>query len=243
MDTAAARSTHPLVIIAALAVTLFCLAGIAALMGWLPNSKGNPSEPTAVPATTPPVESKTAAAEKSAAAEPRNESPAHRVQRQRAAAPATTRAASSRMPVESAPPAEAPVQVAAADIPPPPPPAPVAAEAPRPVCTNCGVIESVRAIHKEAPASGLGAAAGGLLGGVVGHQLGNGRGRDLMTVVGAVGGAVAGHEVEKNRNQSTTYETTVRFDDGTTQRVTQAEAPAWRQGERVRVVNGTIRPI
>ncbi len=228
MNTATVRTTHPLIIIAALAVTLFCLAGIAALMGWLPSSKGEPAAPAAAAAAPG-----TAVNEppRTAAAEPREAAPAHRAQHVKTAR------------THSSPAAEAPTQVAAAEVPPPPPAAPVpVAEAPKPpVCNECGVVESVRAIHKEGSGSGVGAAAGGVLGGVVGHQLGNGRGRDLMTVVGAVGGALAGNQVEKNRNASTVYETTVRYDDGTTQRLTQGQAPAWHEGDRVRVVNGSIR--
>src|SRR6266571_4414919 len=33
-------STHPMMIIAAIAVVLFCLAGTAAIMGWIPTSIG-----------------------------------------------------------------------------------------------------------------------------------------------------------------------------------------------------------
>src|SRR5213595_1969713 len=33
-------SPHPLMIVAAIAVLLFCLAGIAAIMGWIPSSIG-----------------------------------------------------------------------------------------------------------------------------------------------------------------------------------------------------------
>lgn len=234
MNTATVRTTHPLVIIAAIAVTLFCLAGIAALMGWLPSSKGDQPAASGVAAAVP--ANAAAAPEKTAAAEPREAAPAHRVQHTRISRPAPTPVS------EPAPRYEPPAQVAAADMPPPPPAAPVAAETPRPpVCNTCGMVESVRAIHRQGSGSGVGAAAGGLLGGVLGHQLGNGRGQDLMTVVGAVGGALAGNQVEKNRSESTLYETTVRYDDGTTERLTQAHAPAWRQGDRVRVVNGSIR--
>ncbi len=231
MNTTTVRTTHPLIIIAALAVTLFCLAGIAALMGWLPSSKGDQPAASGMAAAVPAAA--TTAPEKTAAVEPREAAPTHRVQHTRA---------SRQAPTPPAPRYEPPSPVAAADIPPPPPATPVAAEAPRPpVCNGCGMVESVRAIHKQGSGSGIGAAAGGVLGGVLGHQMGNGRGQDLMTVVGAVGGALAGNQVEKSRSESTLYETTVRYDDGTSQRLTQAQAPAWREGDRVRVVNGSIR--
>lgn len=114
-------------------------------------------------------------------------------------------------------------------------PAPVAA-----VCRDCGVVESVREVAREGEASGLGAVAGGVLGAVLGNQVGGGRGKDVATVLGGVGGAVAGHQIEKSRNRQVDYEIVVRFDDGTSRVMTQPTQPAWRQGDRVRVVDGVI---
>lgn len=246
--TTLTKSTHPLVIIAAIAVTVFSAVGVAALMGWLPSSKGQ----TPVQAEQPLV-SEAKPAQSAASAPP-----------ERAPAPAPASASASRAParhVTKAPTAHttahAPTQVAAAEPQPMPEPAPlpplaqapvppappVAAEPPR--CNNCAVVESVRSIVKEGDVGpvGVGSVAGTVLGGVLGHQVGSGRGRDIATVVGAVGGAIAGHQVEKSRARTTSYEIAVRFDDGTTQRITQAEAPIWHQGDRVRVVNGGLRPL
>jgi outer membrane lipoprotein SlyB len=240
INTTAARNTHPLVIIAALAVTLFSAVGAAALLGWLPSSTGTP------PAVTQPAVAPFAAESRHESA-----SPAARV--------AEARAQETREPAPRAQPrrvkAPAPVQVAAVEPPPVYAPAPVArapvaqpplvVPAPKPVCADCGVVESVRAIEKpgEVGKVGIGSIAGGVLGGVLGHQVGSGRGNDMATVVGAVGGAIAGHQIEKNRNKTTTYDISVRFDDGSTQRFSQAEAPAWRQGDRVRVLNGGLRSL
>jgi len=55
----------------------------------------------------------------------------------------------------------------------------------------------------------------GLLGGLVGHQIGQGRGNTAATIVGAAGGAYAGHQVEKNAKRTLHYDVTVRMDDGT----------------------------
>ena len=55
--------------------------------------------------------------------------------------------------------------------------------------------------------------------------------------------AIAGNQVERGRNTTSHYEVTVRFDDNTTQRLTLNEAPAWRPGDRVRVVGGALRPL
>jgi len=42
MEAQAARQTHPLMIIAAIAITLFSLVGIGAVLGWIPTSVGTP---------------------------------------------------------------------------------------------------------------------------------------------------------------------------------------------------------
>jgi outer membrane lipoprotein SlyB len=171
-----------------------------------------------------------------------------------AAANAATKAAQPAKPVVKAPAQKVASSKAISTAPdtrvtqsaPPAPPAPVtiaqAQPAAKTVCHDCGVIESVREVAQAGKGSGLGAAAGGVLGGVLGHQVGGGRGRDVMTVVGAVGGAVAGHQVEKNMKKSVSYEVTVRFDDGTTRTLQQTSAPAWRPGDKVRVVNSEIQP-
>ena len=65
-------------------------------------------------------------------------------------------------------------------------------------CSECGVIESIRAVEVKGQASGLGAVTGGVAGAVVGSQFGSGNGRTALGVLGAAGGAYAGHEIEKN---------------------------------------------
>ena len=44
METQASKSPHPLVWVAAIALIVFCGAGVAALMGWIPTSMGKPDE-------------------------------------------------------------------------------------------------------------------------------------------------------------------------------------------------------
>ena len=61
-----------------------------------------------------------------------------------------------------------------------------------------------------------------------------------MGVLGAIGGAVAGHQIEKRVKKVKSYEIAVRLEDASRQFVTQESAPAWRQGDRVRLVNGVI---
>ncbi len=124
--------------------------------------------------------------------------------------------------------------VASAEATAPPPPPPPSASS----CTNCGVVESIESFTEKGPASGGGAVAGGLLGGIIGHQVGQGRGKELATVAGAVGGVLAGNAIEKNANKVTRFHVAVRMNDGTQQLFTLNAVPSLTVGDRVVIVNG-----
>src|SRR6267154_192017 len=208
METQAARQTHPLLIVAAIAITLFSLVGIGAVLGWIPTSIGNPS-----PASTP---TPLAQAPEQPVAQP--EPP-------KRAAPAA----------HPKPKSVAPVPIPQAAV--PPPPAPVVAA----ICRECAVIEEVREVEKAGTASGAGAVGGAVVGGVLGHQMGGGRGKDVATVLGALGGGLAGNAIEKNAKKTVEYQIVVRYEDGTKGLFTQATPPSWRSGVKVRVINGVIQ--
>ena len=94
------------------------------------------------------------------------------------------------------------------------------------VCTSCGIVESVSAVQEKGQGTGLGAVAGGVLGGVVGHQLGGGKGNTAMTVLGAIGGGLAGNEVEKRARGQTLFDVQVRMEDGSTRVFQRAQSLA-----------------
>jgi outer membrane lipoprotein SlyB len=108
-----------------------------------------------------------------------------------------------------------------------------------PSCYNCGMVESVRTIENQEPTSGVGAGIGAVVGGLLGNQVGSGNGRTLATVAGALGGGYAGNAIEKSRHTSTSYEVTVRMNNGDRQRFTMREQ-RWRAGDLVRVENGQL---
>lgn len=142
-------------------------------------------------------------------------------------------------------PVEAPATKAAQAEParPVPQPAPKAEPrepAPVAICSTCGTVEAVQAVKVKGEGSGVGAVAGGVIGGVVGNQFGSGNGRKAMTVLGAVGGGFAGHEVEKQIKAKTVYSVKVRMDDGTLRTVQQTQAPA--VGAKVKVEGTQLRP-
>ncbi|MBE0622082.1 MAG: glycine zipper 2TM domain-containing protein [Burkholderiales bacterium] len=239
METTTKKSMHPLTAIAAVSVILFSLAGIGAITGLIPISHSQNTEVQQTKAAEEPAKSAQAL---ELAAPNTTQASAPEPAKHKVAAKRTTPVVHAKRP------AEAPVKVAMADAPvmaaqtPPPPPnqpAPMI-EPPKAVCHDCGVIESVREVEKKGDATGSGAAIGGIAGGLLGRQTGNGRGRDVMTVLGAIGGAVAGHEIEKNAKKVKSYEIDIRFDDGTSRLITQDNPPAWRPGDRVKVVNSVI---
>ena len=252
---------HPLMMLAALAVILFCLAGIAAIMGWIPNSVGgNASTRQLSEADRIALASRMEQQAALSAPAPAAQAPAalpyqpaqplpQQAPRQLALAP--------QYPAQVAAAARAPLDTRVADDEPEretlPAPRPVTrapvhkpvqvaqAKTERDWCSNCGSIESVRTITHRAQGSGLGAAGGAVLGGLLGNQIGGGSGRQLATVAGAVGGAVVGNQGEGNMKATHSYEIRVRLDDGSQRVFRQNSSPAWRSGDRVRIVKGHLR--
>ncbi|MEX5744192.1 glycine zipper 2TM domain-containing protein [Massilia sp. X63] len=245
---------HPLMILAALAVLLFCLVGTAAILGWIPSSVGSNSErqlseaerlalasslpqgaPQAAPGYVQPVTGGAPAAYPEQAVQPAQPAVAQAyapATSNYAPAPAATAAAATARVYDepASQPKKKAVQVAAADN-------------GRNWCSNCGNVESVRTIKQRAEGSGLGAAGGAVIGGLLGNQIGGGTGRTIATAAGAIGGAVVGNQVEGNMKASTSYEIRVRLDDGTLRTFRQSSPPAWRSGDRVRIVKGRLRSV
>jgi len=60
-----------------------------------------------------------------------------------------------------------------------------------------------------------------------------------MTVLGAIGGGMAGHEVEKRQRATTLYAVKVRMEDGSMRSLTQQTAPT--VGQKVTVEGSQIK--
>jgi len=244
---------HPLLTVAAVAVIAVSATGIAALTGVLPMHK--PEAPALISSSTPAVvapldtpPTNTIVIQNSTAPlSPPLESldppakPAPKVTRTKSVHVAASVVAQAQPTASASAPAPHPSAVSANsyDAPMPPPPAVSQMQAP-PVCGYCGTIEGVREVKQAGQGTGVGAVAGGVGGAVIGKQFGNGRGSNALAILGAVGGAIAGHQVEKSVRSTTTYEVSVRMEDGSTRSIAQATPPAWRTGERVRVEGNTI---
>lgn len=120
----------------------------------------------------------------------------------------------------------------------------VVAQAP---CAHCGVVVSVAPVTRGERPKGIagtpvtpGMAIGGVAGGLLGNQVGGGSGKTAATVLGAAGGAYAGHAIEKNRaQQHTAYVMRIRMQDGSMRTVEQRVA--LKKGSRVIIDGRTAR--
>jgi outer membrane lipoprotein SlyB len=231
---------HPLLSAAAISVIVLSAAGVGALTGVLPHSVSSQKTPdaAATPAASPALPVVTPLAPAVPALAPAPEP-----------SPAKKQVIRTRAPVapKKATPAAEPARDFAEDdfwraseTPRAAEPKPEVAAAPK--CTNCGTVEAVREIEHKGEGTGIGAVAGGVAGAVVGRQFGNGSGRTVMTILGAAGGAYAGHEIEKKARTTKRWEVSVRLDDGSYRSVSLDTQPAWRSGDRVRYVNGALEP-
>lgn len=239
---------HPLLSTAAVSVIVLSVAGVGALTGVLPQSRGTTpgaaeqkplqpapaaapaSAPVAAPAAAPAPDAKPvkkAVVRTSASvAQKRTEAvaaqlPTYDEQEYDRNEQYEREARQAEMRADSRP---APVRVAQA------------------VCLSCGTVESVREVATQGQGTGLGAVAGGITGAVIGKQFGHGSGKTAMTILGAAGGAFAGHKIEEKVRSSSRWDVTVRLDDGSYRTVTLEQQPGWRSGDRVRLVNGALEP-
>jgi outer membrane lipoprotein SlyB len=80
-----------------------------------------------------------------------------------------------------------------------------------------------------------------VVGAIVGSQLGGGSGRTAAGILGAVGGAYVGSEIERQHSMRTRYEVVVRGQDGRTQTRRYDAPPPFRVGDRLRTADGTWR--
>jgi len=97
-----------------------------------------------------------------------------------------------------------------------------------------GTVESLREVLEPKDPSGAGLVVGGLVGGGLGSLVGGGSGRTVATVVGALGGAYAGNQIERSQSQMV-YQIGIKYDDGTWATIRQTTPTGLRIGDRVRV--------
>ena len=219
-----AKRIHPLIAGAAVSVMVASLTGVAAMTGLLPasHSVSPASAETAQAAPAAQAHAKPAAVAKTARPAAIQQAALDDEDRN----PRQPRASRSDAVYRSTDYSQNMVQVAQ----------------PARVCQECGRVESVRTVQSPASPSGVGVVGGAVVGGLLGNQVGGGSGRTLATIAGAVGGGYAGNEVEKRTRTATTYQVGVRMENGQVRNFPYNDQPNWRQGDRVRVVDGYLQP-
>lgn len=224
---------HPLIATAAGSVILVSMVGIAAITGLLPDSRGNPA-PLALMTEKAPETLMDASIEDKPKVD-ENTALTNKLTADIPAEPPVKKAAVSKPVSKPQPVHQAKSEAVQPITRPVPYQPPVVAQAP--VCYSCGRVESVYAVPGAA-SSGLGVAAGTVVGGLLGNKVGKGNGRKVATVAGAIGGSLAGLEVE--RRMTTSYEVRVRMEDGQVRTFPYDNQPHWQSGDRIRVVNGYL---
>ncbi|WP_044041427.1 glycine zipper 2TM domain-containing protein [Caballeronia insecticola] len=231
------RRLHPLVATAAGAVIVASLVATAAMTGLFPkassNGAQNPQTQTAAVAQQPVVDS--------AAPSPAQQSTAAQQAQQQAAQQAAQQQAAQQQAAQQA--AQQQAQQAQQAPAQPQPAQPSYAQQPpqhQNYCSTCGTVEAISAVKQEGHGTGIGAVGGAVAGGVVGNQFGRGGGRTAMTLLGALGGGLAGNSVEKHLRSETDYSVRVRMENGKTRYFTYKNPPPFAQGQRVHISNGTL---
>lgn len=103
------------------------------------------------------------------------------------------------------------------------PPAPAVPLAGMPACRICGVVEEVREVDHPATTA---------------QPLNGDQSESIVILIAALGG-VGGRLVAVPR----TFETAVRFEDGSLRVVRDARSPQWKRGDRVKVMRGRVEPL
>lgn len=99
-----------------------------------------------------------------------------------------------------------------------------------------GTIETMRAVDIQRDPTGVGTIAGAAIGGLAGSTVGGGRGATIATVVGALGGAIAGQAAEGAGSIRPGVELVIRFDNGDIRAIVQEDAGGLRAGDRVQII-------
>ena len=110
-------------------------------------------------------------------------------------------------------------------------------------CIDCGRVTAVNVTEKKGESNALGVVAGGAAGALIGHQVGGGRGKDLATIAGAVGGAYAGKKIQESRNSTKVWTVEVQYDNGQRGTFTYDADPGVQNGDRVQKAGQFIKRI
>lgn len=111
-------------------------------------------------------------------------------------------------------------------------------------CKNCGYVDRVEQVgEQDGTSRWVAPVVGGVAGGLVGSMFGGGSGKTAMTILGAAGGAYAGHRYQESQSSPSRWSVVVRMDDGSLRTFSEASEPGVRVGDRVRVSNNRLERV
>lgn len=110
-------------------------------------------------------------------------------------------------------------------------------------CLDCGRITAVNVSEKRGDSNALGVVAGGAAGALLGHQVGGGRGKDLATIAGAIGGAYAGKKIQEKTGATKVWTVEVQYDNGQRGSFNYDADPGVKTGDRVQKAGEFIKRI
>ena len=101
-----------------------------------------------------------------------------------------------------------------------------------------GAILSTKPVIIEGQRTDWGELSGVIIGGIAGSSVGEGKGQQIATTLGAIGGAVAASVVEEKATRVQGLELTVKMDSGKILSIVQEvdEINQFQKGQRVRVL-------
>lgn len=109
-----------------------------------------------------------------------------------------------------------------------------------PGCDNCGTVISITTVAVKGTSTGAGGAIGAVVGGLLGNQVGGGKGKDVATIVGLVGGAVAGNEIEKQKNAVSYFDFLVKMEQGGERTMRLVNTQGIGVGSAVKIVGDNL---
>ena len=101
-----------------------------------------------------------------------------------------------------------------------------------------GTILTTNPVVIEGRQTDVGQLPGAIIGGVAGSSVGEGKGQEIFTGLGAVGGAVVGSMIQEKATRAQGLELTIKMDSGKTLSIVQEvdSVNAFIAGQRVRVL-------
>ena len=101
-----------------------------------------------------------------------------------------------------------------------------------------GIVIKTNAVVIEGQDTGAGSLPGAIVGGIAGSSIGEGKGQQIVSILGAVGGAVLGSVFEENVTRTQGLELTIKMESGLVLSIVQEvkSIDEFKKGQAVQVI-------